>query len=99
MFIVHVIVGATLAAAALILWDLARQKKLQAPAWGWVLTGIGLLYAAFVIEVIASFIIEGNAYLATGAYQAALVSGIILGLIAVIWGVLLGRFVFKLAIV
>jgi len=47
-----------------------------------------LLYAGFVLEVIASFLEEG-------AERAALVIGLILGFIAILWAVLLGRFIFS----
>jgi hypothetical protein len=49
--------------------------------------GVGILYAVFVVEIIVG-------YLEEGAPQAALVMGLATGLFAVVWGVLLGRFVF-----
>jgi len=55
--------------------------------WQWILTILGFLYATFVFELINSFLSEG-------APRAALVMGIITGFVAVVWGVLLGRFVF-----
>jgi hypothetical protein len=65
----------------------ARKKQLQIAWWQWLLTTLALLYAGFVLEVIVSFLEEG-------AERAALVMGMILGFIAVLWAVLLGRFVF-----
>jgi len=46
-----------------------------------------LFYAVFVLEVIVGFLGEG-------APQAALVMGLLTGIIAIVWGVLLKRFVF-----
>jgi hypothetical protein len=46
-----------------------------------------LVYTGFVLEVIISFLEEGAA-------RAALVMGLALGFIAIVWAVLLGRFVF-----
>ncbi len=65
----------------------ARKKQFQVSWWQWILTILGLLYAGFVLEVIVSFLEEGAA-------RAALVMGLALGFIAVVWAVLLGRFVF-----
>lgn len=67
--------------------NFVRVRKLTVVWWKWVLTVLGILYAVFVLEMIASFLQEG-------APRAALVLGVILGFIAVIWGVLLTRFVF-----
>jgi hypothetical protein len=87
VLLVHLLIGALATAALLGLFDLARRRHMTVPIWAWVLTVLGLLFGVFVIEVIATLLAEG-------APQAALVSGILLGLIAVIWGVLLGRYVF-----
>ena len=65
----------------------ARKKSLHITWWQWIITILGFIYATFVLEVIVSFLAEG-------AGKAALVMGTILGLVAVIWGVMLGRFVF-----
>jgi hypothetical protein len=55
--------------------------------WEWGLTFAGLLYAVFVLEVVVSFLREG-------APKGAAVMGTLLGFPAVVWWVLLGRFVF-----
>ncbi len=65
----------------------ARKKQFQVSWWQWILTILGLLYSGFVLEVIVSFLEEGAA-------RAALVMGLALGFIAIVWAVLLGRFVF-----
>lgn len=67
--------------------NFTRRKNLSISWWKWLLTVLGFLYALFVAEAIVSFLKEG-------APRAALVMGVILGFIAVVWGVLLGRFVF-----
>jgi hypothetical protein len=88
--IIQIIVGALATLGTVLLIDFARKNSLTITWWQWVLTGLGILYGVFVLEVIIGFLGEG-------APQAALVMGLITGIVAVIWGVLLGRFVFKKA--
>ena len=83
----HMIIGAALTAILIFLILHARKKSLHIAWWQWMLTILGLVYSGFVIEVIVSFLEEG-------ATRAALVMGLILGFIAIVWAVLLGRFVF-----
>lgn len=83
----HLLIGAILMAVFLLTINHSRKKKLRVTWWQWILTYMVFLYAGFVLEVIVSFLNEG-------AGRGALVMGIILGLIAAIWGVLLARFVF-----
>ena len=71
-----------------ILINYTIRKKMILPWWQWTATILGLLYAVFVLEIILSFIQEG-------AIRGALIVGLIMGFIAVVWGVLLGRFVFN----
>ena len=81
------IIGAALTAILIFLILHARKKSLRITWWQWVLTILELVYSGFVLEVIVSFLGEG-------ATRAALVMGLILGFIAIIWAVLLSRFVF-----
>ncbi len=83
----HLLIGAVIAAGFSFLLNLIRKHNLQLSIWQWILTILGFLYATFVFELI-------NGFLSEGAPRAALVMGIITGFIAVIWGVLLARFVF-----
>jgi ABC-type uncharacterized transport system permease subunit len=83
----HLIIGSLLTAFLIYLILHARKRQLQIVWWQWMLTILGLLYAGFVLEVIVSFLEEG-------AERAALVMGLILGFVAIVWAVLLGRFVF-----
>jgi hypothetical protein len=83
----HLIIGAFLTAVFILLILHARKNRLRISWWQWVLTMLGLLYTGFVLEVIVSFLEEG-------AERAALVMGLILGFIAIVGAVLLGRFVF-----
>jgi ABC-type uncharacterized transport system permease subunit len=83
----HLIIGALLTAVFISLILHARKRDLRITWWQWALTMLGLLYSGFVLEVIVSFLEEG-------AERAALVIGLILGFIAIIWAVFLGRFVF-----
>jgi ABC-type uncharacterized transport system permease subunit len=83
----HLIIGSILTALFICLILHARKKQLRVSWWQWILTILGLLYAGFVLEVIVSFLEEGAA-------RAALVMGLALGFIAIVWAVLLGRFVF-----
>lgn len=85
--IVHLIFGAMAMAGLLLLIEFARKKELGLRWWHWLLTIMGILYTVFVLELIIGFLGEG-------APQAALVMGLVTGIFAVIWGVLLRRFVF-----
>jgi hypothetical protein len=82
------VIGAVAAAGFLLVVDYARARGLKLSWWRWVLTLLGFFYGVFVLEVIATFLEEGST-------QAAVVMGSILGFAAVVWGVLLGRFVFS----
>jgi hypothetical protein len=86
--IVHLVIGAVAAAALFVLVQFVQKNDLVISWWQWLLTVLGLLYVVFVLEVIAGFLGEG-------VPQAALVMGLMTGMVAVIWGVLLGRFVFS----
>ena len=83
----HILIGAMLTAALIFLVLFARKKQMRISWWQWVLAILDLVYTGFVLEVIVSFLDEG-------AERAALVMGLILGFIAIVWAVLLGRFVF-----
>jgi len=83
----HIIIGSILTALFIFLILHARKNQFRVSWWQWMLTILGLLYAGFVLEVIVSFLEEGAA-------RAALVMGLALGFIAIVWAVLLGRFVF-----
>ncbi len=85
---VHLFIGACTMAGFFILINYTTRKKMTLPWWQWTLTLLGFLYTVFVLEIILSFIQEG-------VIRGALVVGLIMGFIAVVWGVLLGRFVFN----
>ena len=85
--IVHLLIGALAGACLLLLVDYARKNDLPLKWWHWLLTVLGIFYAVFVLELIVGFFSEG-------APQAALVMGGMTGIVAVVWGVLLKRFVF-----
>ena len=85
---IHLLIGALAMAAMLLFVDVARRQKIAVRWWQWVLTSLGILYGVFVIELVAGFLAEG-------AGRAALVLGLITGIVAVIWGVLLRRFIFS----
>jgi len=65
-----------------------QKAGLKIGWWAWILTVSGFLYSIFVLEVIYSFLVEGVG-------RAALMIGMMLGIVAVIFGVLMGRLVFK----
>jgi uncharacterized membrane protein YeiH len=87
---VHFFVGVCATAVLWLLVTYVRRNELHLSWWRWVLTVSGFGYAVFVIEVIVAFLAEGEP-------RAALVMGILTGIFAVIWAVLLGRFVFNRA--
>ena len=87
MIIVHLLIGGLAMAALLLLINFVQKNDLHLKWWHWVVTILCILYAVFVVELIVGFLAEG-------APQAALIMGIITGIVAIIWAVLLGRFVF-----
>mgnify|MGYP006935334785 CR=1 FL=1 len=84
----HLVIGAVGMAALFLLKTYVQNKGISINWWQWLLTILGLLYAVFVVELIYGFLAEGEP-------QAALVMGLVTGIVAVIWGVLLSRFTFK----
>ena len=84
---VHLFIGALFMAGFLFLTNFVHKRKIHVAWWQWTLTILCFIYSVFVLEIIVSFIDEGSA-------RGALVMGLIMGLVAIIWGVLLGRFVF-----
>jgi hypothetical protein len=84
----HLIIGAVAAAGFSALLILSRKLGLKVRWWQWGLTFLAFVYSVFVLELVSSFLEEGMG-------RGALVMGLILGFVALIWGVLLGRFVFK----
>lgn len=85
--LIHLLIGALATAGLVLLVEYARKNKLTIKWWHWLLTVAGILYTVFVVELIVGFLGED-------APQAALVMGTITGFVAVVWGVLLRRFVF-----
>ena len=83
----HLLLGIVATASFVLLLNYVQNSGKTIEWWQWLLTILGFGYAIFVLEVIYGFIAEGEP-------QAALVMGLVTGIIAVIWGVLLGRFVF-----
>lgn len=88
--ILHLLFGALAMAGILSLFDYARKNKIEPKWWHWLLTVLCIVYTVFVLELIVGFLGEGSP-------QAALVNGLITGFVAVVWAVLLRRFVFKKA--
>ncbi len=83
----HMIIGALAVLAIGLLLNYAQKKNLALAWWHWLLTILGLVYTIFVLEVIYGFVAEGEP-------RAALVMGLITGIVAIIWGVLVARFIF-----
>ncbi len=81
------IIGMVLMAGLLLLADYTRKRRIVLTWWQWILTLLGFAYTAFVLEIITEFLQEGSP-------RGALVMGLITGIFAVIWAVLMGRFVF-----
>ncbi len=85
---IHILIGALMMLCFTILINTARRRGLSISWWQWGLTVLAFVYAVFVLEMVVSFLQEG-------AGRAALVLGVILGFVAVVWAVLLARFVFS----
>lgn len=71
----------------LFLVDHVKRHELRLRWWHWVATALGLAYSLAVVDIFRSFVAEG-------ALRGAIVVGMLTGLVAVVWGVLLWRFVF-----
>lgn len=83
----HLIVGIVATATFVLLMNYVQNSGKAITWWQWLLTILGYAYTIFVLEVIYGFIAEGEP-------QAGLVMGLVTGIVAVIWGVLLARLVF-----
>ena len=86
---IHFILGGVSVLSFIFLYHFIKKREIQMKWWGWSVTILGFVYTIFVIEVIIAFLEEG-------ASRGALVMGLLLGIIAIIWGVLTSRFVFHL---
>jgi hypothetical protein len=84
----ELVIGAGAATGFILLLRFVRIRGLEVSLWRWGLTFFGLLYGVFVLEVVVSFLREGTP-------KGAVVMGTLLGFVAVMWAVLLGRFVFR----
>lgn len=80
-------VGAGAGAGLILLFRYARIRGLRPAWWQWGLTFLCFLYTVFVLEVVVSFLREGTP-------KGAAVMGTVLGFVAVVWAVILGRTVF-----
>ena len=84
---IHIGIGALMMLGFTLVVNSVHRRGLSVSWWQWVLTVLAFLYGVFVCEMIVSFLQEG-------AGRAALVMGVFLGFLAVVWAVLLARFVF-----
>lgn len=84
---IHIVIGALMMLGFTLLVNKTRRKGLSVSWWQWGLTVLAFVYTVFVSEMVVSFLQEG-------AGRAALIMGVILGFVAVVWAVLLARFVF-----
>lgn len=82
------LIGALMMTGLLLTIDYSRRKKVPLTWWQWGITFLAFLYTTFVLEMIAAFLKEN-------ATRAAMVTGVVFGFVAVVWGVLLSRFVFR----
>ncbi len=84
----ELIIGGIATGGFMLLVRSVRSRALAVTWWQWGLTVLGFFYGVFVLEVVVSFLEEGTP-------KGAAVMGTILGFVAVVWGILLGRFVFR----
>ena len=80
-------IGAAATMGLFLLVLMARSRAIPVTWWQWALTMLCLMYTVFVAEIIVGFLREGTP-------KGAVVAGTLLGFLAVVWAVLLGRFVF-----
>lgn len=86
--IIHLLIGALGMGTVWFLFYYAHKNELKPVWWQWIVAMLAVCYAAFVLEVIYGFLLEG-------VPKAAMVMGLVTALPAVIWFVLLFRFVFS----
>ena len=84
---INLLVGALAMATLLLGVDYARQQKICVGWWQRLLAVLAVIYSTFVVLLVIEFLKEG-------ATQAALIMSLIMGVPAVIFVVLLVRFVF-----
>ena len=85
---IHLVIGILITSVFFLLRQYVHKYQMQIKTWEWFITILGFLYSVFVLEIIVSFWEEG-------AVRGALVVGLLMSFVAVAWGVLLGRFVFR----
>ena len=84
---INLLIGALAMATLLLGVDYARRQRIYVGWWQWFLAVLAVIYSTFVVLLAIEFLKEG-------ATQAALVMSLIMGVPAVIFVVLLVRFVF-----
>jgi len=84
----ELIIGGVAATGFILLTRFSQTRALKVAWWQWGLTLLGFLYCVLVLEVVVSFLREGTP-------KGAAVMGTLMGFVAVVWGVLLGRLVFR----
>ena len=84
----ELIIGAAAAGGFLLLSRYARGQAISVGLWGWLLTLLAFFYGVFVLLVVVEFLREGTP-------KGAVVMGTLMGFLAVVWAVLLARFVFR----
>ncbi len=84
---VTVLLGTLVGATLWGLVEFTRRRQIGLQWWEWTLVGAALSYGGVVLAAVLTLLGEGTP-------RAALVIGTLIGVPAVIFGVLLGRFVF-----
>jgi hypothetical protein len=82
----YLLIGIVITAALFITYNYIRKNGINITWWQWGITLLGFGYATLVLAVIVEFLYEGS-------IKGAVVMGSIMGFFALVWGVLLKRFV------
>jgi len=82
------LIGAVTISGLFLTIEYARRNGIRVSIIQWIVTALAFAYLAFVLQTIASFIQEM-------AYRAALIMGLFLGFFAIVWFVLIFRFIFR----
>ncbi|MFC1514059.1 hypothetical protein ACFL5P_03505 [candidate division KSB1 bacterium] len=80
-------IGAAVTASLFLTNSYVKNNEIKVSWWQWALTFLGFAYTTFVLAVIVEFLFEGSV-------KGAVVMGTLMGFVAIVWGVLLKRFVF-----
>ncbi len=83
-----ILIGILVSIGFVIFLNFKKSENISLKWWNWIIVIAWFLYDVFLLKMIESFILEN-------ALKAALVMGLFFGFIALIWAILVFRFMLK----